>query len=95
METTQAANRQKITAEAEAAVKKIEADAAAYATKVQAEAQAEANGLISASLTQDLIQWTQANRWDGELPTYMNGSGVATFPILNLVGAETTQGQGE
>ncbi len=84
METRQAAERQRITAEAEAAVKKIEADAAAYATKVQAEAEAEANSKISASLTHDLIEWTQARRWDGQLPVYMNGNGGTTLPILNL-----------
>ena len=84
METKQAAERQRITAEAEAAVKKIEAEAAAYATKVQAEAEAEANSKISQSLTDDLIRWTQANRWDGELPKYMNGDGGLTLPILNL-----------
>ena len=84
METRQAAERQRISAEAEAAVKKIDADAAAYATKVQAEAEAEANGKISQSLTESLIQWTQANRWDGKLPTYMNGGDGATLPILNL-----------
>ena len=83
METRQAAERQKISAEADAAVKKIEADAAAYATKVQAEAEAEANAKISESLTQDLISFTQARRWDGKLPMYTNGSGI-TMPILNL-----------
>ena len=83
METRQAAERQRITAEAEAAVKKIEAEAAAYATKVQAEAEAEANSKISASLTADLISWTQARLWDGHLPQYMNGNGGITLPILN------------
>ena len=83
METRQAAERKKIAAEAEANVKKIEADAAAYATKVQAEAEAEANAKISASLTDSLIQWKQANIWDGKLPTFMGG-GSTTLPILNL-----------
>ena len=83
METRQAAERKKIAAEAEANVKKIEADAAAYATKVQAEAEAEANAKISASLTDSLIQWKQANIWDGKLPTFMGGGGT-TLPILNL-----------
>ena len=84
METQQQAERQRITAEAQAAVKKIEADAAAYATRVQAEAEAEANQKIAASLTENLIQWQQANTWDGKLPTYMSGEGAATLPILNL-----------
>ncbi len=86
METRQAAERQRITAEAEAAVKKIDADAAAYATKVQAEAEAEANKQISASLTQGLIEWTQARKWNGQLPVYMNSDGGVTLPILNLAG---------
>ena len=84
METEQQADRQRITAEAEAAVKKIDADAAAYATRIQAEAEAEANQKIAASLTQTLISWTQVNRWDGKLPTYMNGGTGTTLPILNL-----------
>ena len=84
METKQAAERQRITAEAEASVKKIESDAAAYATKVQSEAEAEANRLISASLTEHLIQWVQAKGWDGKLPTYMSTGEGMTLPILNL-----------
>ena len=83
MEARQAAERQKINAEAAANVQKINADAVAYATRVKAEAEAEANKLINASLTQDLISWTQANRWNGQLPTYMGG-GSATIPILDL-----------
>ena len=87
METQQQAERQRITAEAQAAVKKIEADAAAYATRVQAEAEAEANQKIAASLTDTLIRWQQAGRWDGKLPTYMAGEGGTTLPILDLTGA--------
>ena len=83
MEARQAAERQKINAEAAANVQKINADAAAYATRVQAEAEAEANKLINASLTEDLISWTEANRWNGQLPTYLGGGGT-TLPILNL-----------
>jgi len=82
MEARQAAERQRITAEAEAAVRKIDADAAAYATRVQAEAESEANKKISASLTQDLISWQQANRWNGTLPQFVSGG--TTLPILNL-----------
>ena len=84
MEAQQAASRQRITAEAEASVKKIEADASAYATKVRAEAEAEANKKLADSITDGLINWTQANKWNGALPTYMNGSGGMTLPILNL-----------
>ena len=91
METQQQAERQRITAEAQAAVKKIEADAAAYATRIQAEAESEANQKIAASLTETLIRWQQAGRWDGKLPTFMGGEGSATLPILNLSGAQEGQ----
>ena len=88
METQQQAERQRITAEAEASVKKIEADAAAYATKVQSEAEAVANEKIAKSLTEALISWTEANKWDGKLPAYMNGNGGTTLPILDLSSAD-------
>ena len=84
MEARQAAERQKIKAEAEANVQKINADAAAYATRVKAEAEAAANTLINASLTADLISWAEANRWNGQLPTYIGGG--VTLPILDLSG---------
>ena len=88
MDTQQQAERQRITAEAEASVKKIEADAAAYATKVQSEAEAVANEKIAKSLTEALISWTEANKWDGKLPAYMNGNGGTTLPILDLSSAD-------
>ena len=89
METQQQAERQRITAEAQAAVKKIEADAAAYATRIQAEAEAEANQKIAASLTETLIRWQQAGRWDGKLPTFMGGEGGTTLPILDLTSTQS------
>ena len=91
METQQQAERQKIQADAEAAVVKINADAAAYSTKVKAEAEAEANEKIAKSLTDNLIQFTQINQWNGELPTYVSGGAAEALPVLNLNGAATQQ----
>lgn len=71
METTKAAER-----------RKIEADAEAYETKVKAEAEAEANRKISESLTRELIDYIQANNWDGKLPgTYVDSD--SSLPIIN------------
>lgn len=84
METEQKAERAKIEAQASADVAKINADAEAYAVKIQAEAQAEANKKISESLTDELINYNQVNRWDGKLPTVTSG----TIPILNFNTAE-------
>ena len=82
MEAEQAAKRKTIAAQADAEVMQIQADADAYAVKVKAEAEAEANKKISASLTKDLINYTQVNTWDGKLPVYNGGNN--TIPIINF-----------
>ena len=84
MEETQQADRKRIAAQAAADVQKINAEAEAYAVKIQAEAQAEANKKISESLTNELINYNQVNRWDGKLPTVTSD----TIPILNFNTAE-------
>ena len=74
------ANRQTLVVEAQAEQQKIRADADAYATEVKASAEAEANKKISESLTIELIDYTKAQAWNGELPIYM---GTST-PVLDL-----------
>lgn len=72
METQQAANR-----------KKLEADAEAYEIRVRAEAEAEANKKIAESITKDLIDYIQAQNWNGKLPsTYMGDSNA--LPIIDV-----------
>lgn len=83
-EAQQQAERQKIAAEAEANVQKIEADAAAYAIRTKAQAEAEANRLVAESLTDELLQYTEINQWDGQLPTYMAGGDAMTVPVLDM-----------
>ena len=97
METQQAASRQKIEAEAKASVIKINADADAYSTKVKAEAEAEANEKIAKSLTQRLIEFTQVNRWNGQMPVYVSGDGAGVLPVMTLNQGEAqnqTENQG-
>ncbi|MBQ2977593.1 MAG: prohibitin family protein [Clostridia bacterium] len=84
METEQQAQRQKIEAEAEAEVKKIAAEAEAYAITTKAEAEAQANQKIAESLTQELIDFTQVQQWNGELPQYVSGSAAEALPILDI-----------
>jgi len=84
METEQQAQRQKIEAEAEAEVKKIAAEAEAYAITTKAEAEAQANKQIAQSLTKELIEFTQVNQWNGELPLYVSGDAADTLPVLSL-----------
>ena len=78
-----AAERQRIAAQAEADVAKIAADAEAYAISAKAAAEAEANAMIADSLTDALIDYTQAQNWNGELPdTYVGASDA--LPVLNV-----------
>lgn len=88
MEAEQAAERKRIAAEAEAEVQKINADAAAYSVHVQAEAEAEANKKIADSLTSDLIQYQELEKWNGELPSFYSSGEGTVLPILNLMGEE-------
>lgn len=90
MEAQQAANRKMIAAEAEANVMRTEADAKAYEIRVRAEAEAEANQKIAASVTEVLIDYVQAQNWDGKLPgTYVGSDGV--MPIIQTgVDTQTT-----
>ena len=78
-----ASKRQRVAAQAEADVAKINADADAYAIQTKAAAEAEANEKIARSLTEALIDYTQAQRWNGQLPdTYVGASDA--LPVLNL-----------
>ena len=82
MEAEQAAARKKIEADAEAEVIRKQADAKAYETKVKADAESEANRKLVESITPDLINYIQAQGWDGKLPaTYMGDS--SALPIIN------------
>ena len=80
MEAQAQAERATIEAEAAAARQKIAAEAEAYSVTVKAEAEAEANAKVAASLTQELIDYTKAQLWNGEMPAVM---GDAT-PILDM-----------
>lgn len=84
MEAEAQAERQRIAAQAEADVAKIQADADAYSITTKAAAEAEANTKINASLTQELIDYVQANNWNGQLPTTFMGADSATVPILDV-----------
>ncbi|MBR1842906.1 MAG: prohibitin family protein [Oscillospiraceae bacterium] len=68
------AEQKVIESEAAAEVRKINADAEAYELLKKAEAEAEANRKISESLTENLIDYTYANSWNGELPKIISGS---------------------
>ena len=40
--------------------------------------------MISESLTQELINYTYAQSWNGKLPTVMTGDGSSMIPVLDV-----------
>ena len=78
------AEQKVVEAKAAAEVRKVNADAAAYELLAKAEAEAEANRKISESLTQELINYTYAQSWNGKLPTVMTGSDNSMIPVLDV-----------
>ena len=52
----------------------------AQAKRIQADAEAYYNALVASSLTPEMVQLKQVEKWDGKLPTY---SGI-TNGLLNL-----------
>lgn len=68
IEANAAAEIKKVNSEAEANAKKIAAEAEAYEIEVKAEAEAEANKLLAASITGELIDYKYYETWNGELP---------------------------
>ena len=80
MEARQEAERKKISAEASAEVIRQKADAEAYEIKAKAEAQAEANKMVAETVTDALIDYVQAQNWDGKLPNIYASDG--NIPII-------------
>lgn len=63
------------------------AEGAAQATLTKARAQAQANDLLSKSITPQLIQYEQLQRWDGKLPVFFgggSGSGSGPTPFVDV-----------
>ena len=93
------AEQKVIEANAQAEVRKVNADAAAYELLAKAEAEAEANRKISEFLTDELINYTYAQTWNGKLPTVMTGSGdkaSSLIPVLDinqLLPSESTEAE--
>ncbi|UAJ16890.1 hypothetical protein KUD97_07830 [Desulfovibrio desulfuricans] len=74
------ADKKVAAAEGEAKSSIAKAEGEAKATIIRAEAQAKANKLLSESVTENLIRYRSAERWDGKMPQV---SGSAT-PFVTL-----------
>lgn len=78
-----AAEQEKEVAEINAEKQKIKAEGDAEATRIKAEAEAEANKKIAESLTDELIEKTKIDKWNGNVPT-VSGSGATIIDIGEL-----------
>ena len=99
--TREQADRTKIQAENDAAIRQINADADAQVARVKAQAdyevaqleadaiayrgqkEAEAIAAQAAAITDEIVAYEYAQRWEGTLPTYMMGSNGA-LPIIDI-----------
>jgi regulator of protease activity HflC (stomatin/prohibitin superfamily) len=68
------ADQDKVVAQGQAQALQAQAEGEAAATRIRAEAQAEANLKLAKSLTPELIQYQQVQRWDGKLPVFSGGA---------------------
>ena len=94
---TAAAIQKKVTAQQELELANIEAQTAkiqaekdrevaeinAESKRIAAQAEADANRKISESLTNELVRYNYANKWNGELPTYVGND--STVPVLDNI----------
>lgn len=80
-EAKKLAEREVIKAEAELTKEQRKADAEAYAITKKADAEAAANIKIAESITPELTQYMEIQRWDGRRVIEINGG---TVPLLNI-----------
>ena len=82
MEAEAAAARQVIAAQSDAEVARIQAEAAQYA----GEKEAEMNRKLAESLTDELVRYYIAQKWDGALPRFMtSGSDSLMFDVSQFL----------
>ncbi|MCY7866027.1 SPFH domain-containing protein [Bacillus spizizenii] len=83
----QEAVNNKIEAEGAKEVALIKAKETAEAEKIKASGKAEANDMLQKSITQQLIDYEVASKWNGELPKVSGGSSIVNLPE-KLLGGE-------
>jgi regulator of protease activity HflC (stomatin/prohibitin superfamily) len=91
MEAQQKAERDRIAAESAAEIARINATADLEVQKISADAaeyagqkEAAVNKAVAESITDELIAYQYALRWDGKLPQYMFSGSDSALPIVNI-----------
>jgi regulator of protease activity HflC (stomatin/prohibitin superfamily) len=75
----------------------VQAQAAARANVARANGESQAIRIITSQLKQspDYLQWLAINRWNGQLPYALGGTGGVPFFQLPLVRQAPTQNQNQ
>lgn len=84
VDAQQALETQKIQLEKEkimAEQKRVQAQAEADAALIKAQGQAKANKELQQSITQELIQYEYAKKWDGKYPLATGGNNWVNIPV--------------
>ncbi len=81
IEEKQVAQQQLLKAETEKQTAITNAEAEAETIRIKAEAEAEANATLSESLTEQIIEYSKVEKWDGKLPQ-VTGSDSGAFVTL-------------
>jgi regulator of protease activity HflC (stomatin/prohibitin superfamily) len=78
------AEQDKVEAEGRAEAAKAQAEGEAEAIRIRAKAQSEANRILAESLTPELIQYREIDRWDGRLPLFSSRGSDSDAPPLMI-----------
>lgn len=79
MQAAQQRENEVATANAQAQIDVAKATGEAKAVTVKAQAQADANRILAASITPELVQYQGMLRWNGQLPVYNGGGATMLF----------------
>lgn len=87
------AEQDKVAAEGQANALRAQAEGEAQATLTRAKAQAEANRQLSQSLTPDLIEYQQLQKWDGKLPVFTGGGATPLIDATEIISGTAGAGR--
>lgn len=79
------AEQDKVEAQGRAEAQRATAKGDADSILIRAEAQADANRLLSESVTDALIRYQMALRWDGKLPVFSGGGATPLVDVSELI----------
>lgn len=84
------AEQQQLKADYENQTKVAKAEADAEAKRIAAQGEKDANDLLQKTLTEEILRQQFINKWNGQLPQYIDGDDAAGL-IVDITGETTTK----